>query len=96
VEEWADVPNRLSEIPHMLSSNLGEGNTVQILSRRHIGFPAEQFPRVEQPMREMGIVKEGKIGDAKVLYHRTKALFEVLVPMLEENPGLFDPEQKKN
>ncbi len=91
VEEWVDVPNRLSETPHMLSSNLGEGNTVQVPSRRHIGFSAEQFPRVEQPLREMGILKEGKMGNARVLYHRTKALYEALVPMLKEKPALFTP-----
>ena len=94
IEEWVDVPNRLSEIPYMLSSNLGEGNTVQILSRRHIGFPAEQFPRVEEPIKKMGIIKEGKMGDAKVLYHRTKAIYEALVPMLKDNPGLFDAPKK--
>ena len=90
IEEWVDVPNRLSEKPHMLTSNLGEGNTVQILSKRHIGFPAEQFPTVEEPLRKMGIIKEGLIGDAKVLYHGAQAIYEGLDPMLQENPGLFD------
>lgn len=90
IEEWVDVPNRLSEKPHMLSSNLGEGNTVQVLSKRHIGFPAEQFHRVEKPFKKMGIIKEGKVGDAKVLYHTTKAIYDALVPILEKNPGLFD------
>jgi len=90
IEEWVDVPNRLSEKPYMLTSNLGEGNTVQVLSRRHIGFPAEQFPTVEEPLKERGIIKEGQIGDAKVLYHKAKAIYDALVPMLKENPGLFD------
>jgi len=90
IEEWEEVPGRLSEKPHMLSSTLGEGNTVQVPSRRHIGFPAEQFPKVEEPLRERGILKEGQIGDAKVLYHRAKAIYDALVPMLKENPGLFD------
>lgn len=90
IEEWLDVPNRLSEIPHMLSSNLGEGKTVQILSRRHLGHPAEQFPRVEAPLKEMGVIKEGKIGSAAVLYHSAQAIYDALVPMLEENPALFD------
>ena len=90
IEEWVDVPNRLSEKPHMLTSNLAEGHTVQVPSRRHIGFPAEQFPRIEEPFKARGIIKEGQIGDAKVLYHKAKALYEGLVPMLKENPGLFD------
>jgi aminoglycoside N3'-acetyltransferase len=29
-------------------------------------------------------------GGAKVLYHKTRALYDALVPMLEENPGLFN------
>ncbi len=94
IEEWLDVPNRLSEIPYMLSSNLGEGNTVQVLSRRHIGFPAEQFPKVEEPFKKRGIITEGQLGDARVLQHSAKAIYEALVPMLEENPALFDPEKR--
>ena len=90
IEEWVDVPNCLSETHQMFTSTLGEGNTVQVPSRRHIGFPSEQFPKVEEPLREMGILKDGQIGDAKVLYHRAKAIYEGLAPMLEESPGLFD------
>jgi len=90
IEEWLDVPGRLSETPYILTSNLGEGNTVQVLSRRHIGFPAEQFHRVEEPLKARGIITEGQIGDAKVLCHRAKAIYDALVPMLEENPRLFD------
>ncbi len=47
------------------------------------------LPR-EEPLKKMGVVKEGQIGNAKVLYHKTKAIYDALVPMLEENPGLFD------
>lgn len=90
IEEWLDIPNRLSETPYMLTSNLGEGNTVQVSSRRHIGFPSEQFPKVEGPLRERGIIKEGQVGAAKVLYHQAQAMYDALKPMLEENPGLFD------
>lgn len=90
VEEWVDIPHRLSENSYMLTSNLGEGNTVQVLSRRHVGFPAEQFPNVEEPLKARGIIKEGQIGDAKVLYHSAKDIYDALVPMLKENPRLFD------
>jgi len=90
IEEWVNVPNRLGEKPHMLSSTLFEGHTVQVPSRGHIGFPAEQFPRIEEPLKESGIIKEGQIGDAKVLYHSSQAIYDALAPMLRENPGLFD------
>lgn len=89
IEEWVGVPNRISDKAYVLSSNLGEGNTVQVLSRQYIGFSAEQFPKVEEPLKVMGVINEGVIGDAKVLYHKTKILYEALVPILEENPGLF-------
>lgn len=95
VEEWVDVPGRLSEQPYMLTSNLGEGNTVQVLSRRHIGHPANQFPKVEEQFKKAGIIKEGTIGDAKVLYHQAQAIYEALIPILKENPNLFDDESIK-
>jgi len=90
IEEWLNVPNRLSKKTYMLSSNLGEGNTVQVLSRGHIGFPSEQYPKVEEPLKKMGVIKESMIGDAKVIYHQGQAIHDALEPMLKNNPGLFD------
>ena len=36
------------------------------------------------------LIKEGKIGSAAVLYHSAQAIYDALVPMLEENPARFD------
>lgn len=90
IEEWEDIPGRLTDESFLLTSNLGEGKTVQVLSKRHIGSPSERYPRVEEPLRKMGVLHEGRIADATVLYHSTKELYDVLLPMLRENPGLFD------
>jgi aminoglycoside 3-N-acetyltransferase len=89
IEEWLNVPNRLTEEKELLFSILADGTKVAVPSKRHIGHPSENFPKLKDYLFEKGILKTGKIGDAKVLYHSAKALYEALVPMLETNPALF-------
>ena len=88
VEEWLDIPNHLSD-PEPFTSTLADGTTVPSPCCRHKGDPSEQFPRVEEPLKKQGVLKEGKLGDATVLFHQAKALYEALMPMLIKNPDLF-------
>lgn len=90
IEEWIDVPNRLTDKKEILTTTFADGRTVEVPSRRHIGMFSENFPVVEKPLKEKKILLEAKIGDAKVMYHKAKAITDALIPMLKENPGLFD------
>ena len=89
IEEWLDLPGRLTEEKELLYSILSDGTKVAVPSRRHIGHPSENFPKVQEYLFEKQILKTGTFGDAKVLCHSTKKLTEALVPLLKENPALF-------
>lgn len=89
VEEWLDIPNRINEKKRMLFIRLSDGTLVSCPNSGHLGHVAENFPRVEGYLRERGILKEGKLGDAKVLYHQTQPLTEALNALLLKDPDLF-------
>jgi aminoglycoside 3-N-acetyltransferase len=89
IEEWLDLPERLTEEKEMLISILFDGTKVIVPSRRHIGHPSENFPKVKDYLLASKVLKAGTFGDAEVLYHSTLELYEALVPLLKENPALF-------
>ncbi|WP_320128461.1 AAC(3) family N-acetyltransferase [uncultured Sphaerochaeta sp.] len=89
IEEWLDIPGRLTEERENLISILADGKKVSVPSRRHIGHPSENFPRVQDYLLEKHILNVGKFGDAPVLYHNAKELYVALKPLLQENPALF-------
>ncbi|NCC64099.1 MAG: AAC(3) family N-acetyltransferase [Spirochaetia bacterium] len=89
VEEWADIPERVSEEKHMLFVRLADGTLVPTPMSGHLNQVAKNFPRVEPYLREKGILKEGKLGDATVLYHKARALADAVTELLKEDPDLF-------
>ncbi|MGE4584868.1 MAG: AAC(3) family N-acetyltransferase [Sphaerochaeta sp.] len=89
VEEWLDIPNRLEETNQILYSRLADGRLEVVVQHRHAGHVGENFPRVEARLREIGVLKEGEFGDAKVLYHQARPLYEALKVLLTEKPDLF-------
>ena len=89
VEEWLDIPNRINEKKRMLFIRLSDGTLVPRPNSGHLGHGAENFPRVEEYLREQGILKEGRLGDARVLYHQTKPLTQSLDELLAKDPDLF-------
>ncbi len=89
VEEWLDIPNRINESKRMLFIRLGDGTLVPRPNSGHVGHVAENFPRVEAELRERGILKEGQLGDARVLHHQTQPLTLALQELLAREPDLF-------
>lgn len=89
VEEWLDIPNRINEKKRMLFIRLADGTLVPRPNSGHVGHVAENFPRVETILKERGILSEGKLGDAKVLYHKTQPLTRLLNELLAKDPDLF-------
>lgn len=88
VEEWLDIPDRLAPlVPFMCT--LSDGSTLPCPCRTHKGHPSEQFPIVEGLLKKQGVLEVGRLGDATVLKHQAKALYESLKPMLIEHPDLF-------
>ncbi len=89
VEEWLDIPNRMTDIKEILYSRLADGSLHPIPMQRHIGHVGSNFPRAESFLRESGVLHEGKLGDATVLYHQAQPAYEALKQLLKDNPNLF-------
>lgn len=90
IEEWVDVPDRLTAEPEPLVTVLPDGTEIQVPSRRHQGpFSSEFFGKVEELLEEKGAMRRGRFGDAEVRICDTVRLMEVLEPVLRENPYLF-------
>jgi len=89
IEEWIDVPNRINTVKKMLFTRLSDGKLLPTPMAGHLGHVGEYFPRVEEHMRSVGILKEGRLGDARVLYHSAKAFADELTRMLDKDPTLL-------
>lgn len=90
IEEWVDVPDRLTEEQEALTTVLSDGTEISVPSRRHKGpASSEYFWKVEDLLEEQGAMYKGVWGDAVVRVCDTVKLYDILAPMLRTNPDLF-------
>lgn len=89
VEEWCDIPNRLTE-PRDFVIIRPDGSRLNATFATHSGHPSTYFGLAEQDLRAGGALHDGRLGAAKVLVLDAKKTYEVLKKVLAENPGLFD------
>ncbi|WP_062350153.1 AAC(3) family N-acetyltransferase [Bacillus kwashiorkori] len=89
VEEWLDIPNRLTDDHEQLYTVLRDGTKITVPSRRHIGHTSEKYERVDQLFQETGAMYLGKFGDATVRVCNTEKMTEVLLSVLKKNPHIF-------
>jgi len=90
IEEWIDIPGRLTEHHEQLITVLGDGTEIAVPSRRHHGLSwSEHFWKVEELLIEQGAVYRGQLGDAEVMICDTVKMTDILMGMLRENPDLF-------
>lgn len=99
IEEWEDVPNRLSDTPELLYSILHSGEKVAISTYRHSGPDwSERFWKVDDILDEEGAQLKGTFGDAAIRVVDAKRTTELLSELLNKNPNLFtenDPLENK-
>jgi aminoglycoside 3-N-acetyltransferase len=89
VEEWLDIPGRLTDTYEQLVSILADGSQVKVPSRRHIGHISEHYPKVTQYLLDLGVLRTGTFGTAQAIAHETQPLYEALKVLLEADPHLF-------
>jgi aminoglycoside 3-N-acetyltransferase len=90
IEEWCDIPGRLSDGHQPLVTVLADGTEISVPSRRHCGQRwSEHFWKVDHVLEESGAMKKASWGDAEVRVCDTVRLTEVLSSMLHDNPDLF-------
>lgn len=99
VEEWVDIPGRLTDLPEDLFVITPEGERIHVPSRRHHGDHwSEYFWKVDEFLEEKGVMTKGKFGDATVRICQAAPMTAVLNQLLAINPNLFsnnDPFEKE-
>lgn len=90
VEEWIDIPGRLTDDHEQLYTVLPDGTEIAVPSRRHCGLSwSEHFWKVDEVLQQAGAMHMGKFGDAVVRVCAAARVNEVITSMLLENPDLF-------
>ncbi|WP_018883758.1 AAC(3) family N-acetyltransferase [Paenibacillus massiliensis] len=90
VEEWADIPGRLTDVHEMLYTVLPDGTEIPVPSRRHWGLSwSEHFWKVDEVLESTGAMRKGQLGDAVVRVCDAAAVAKVITEMLADKPELF-------
>ncbi|MFA9556289.1 AAC(3) family N-acetyltransferase [Evansella sp. AB-rgal1] len=90
IEEWIDIPGRLTDTHEELYTVMPDGTEIPVPSRRHCGLSwSMHFWKVEETLERLQAVSRGKFGDADVLVCDTVMLTEIITEMLLLNPDLF-------
>lgn len=89
VEEWLDIPGRLTDSHQQLYTVLPDGTEISVPSRRHYGHTSEKYERVDAFFGENGVMFKGTFGDATVRVCDTEKMTKLLYEVLGENPAIF-------
>ncbi|CAM3712021.1 AAC(3) family N-acetyltransferase [Marinicrinis lubricantis] len=90
VEEWADIPGRMTDDHEMLYTVLPDGTEIPVPSRRHCGLSwSQHFWKVDGVLERKGAMYKGQLGDAVVRVCDAAGVANVLTDMLKDNPDLF-------
>lgn len=90
IEEWMDIPGRLTDGHEPLVTVLPGGEEIPVPSRRHCGLPwSLHFWKVEGVLERAGVIRRSRLGDALMWVCDTVRMTEILSAMLKDNPHLF-------
>ncbi len=90
VEEWVDIPGRMTDTHEMLYTVVADGTEIPVPSRRHCGLSwSEHFWKVDEVLVSKGAMHVGRFGDAVVRVCDAVLVAEIIAEMLKDNPDLF-------
>lgn len=90
VEEWVDIPGRLTDEHELLYTVLADETEISVPSRRHCGLSwSQHFWKVDDILESEGAMHKGRLGDAVVRVCDAAAVARVITGMLKDNPDLF-------
>jgi aminoglycoside 3-N-acetyltransferase len=89
VEEWLDIPGRLTDEHEKLYTVLPNKTEISVPQRRHIGHTSEKYGRVEEVFLENQVMYKGQFGDAITRVCNTEKMTDLLNQILKEDPGKF-------
>lgn len=89
VEEWAGIPNRLTEAMEPLVAVTENGARIEVPSHRHMGDVSVNYGKVEPAALYKGIETTGKVGDAFCRLFDADGLRRLVTDFLKRDPDLF-------
>lgn len=93
VEEWNQIPNRICEERERMQVRMPDGSVKDRWMRRHFkpkGISiSEYYVKMKPIFLEMGIAKEGKIGEADCLLCDAVREADFVTECLKKQPNLF-------
>ncbi|HHU74900.1 MAG TPA: AAC(3) family N-acetyltransferase [Clostridiales bacterium] len=96
VEEWNDIPNRLSEKRINLTIQTPDGRMIERPVYRHHnpgGAVSDSYAKMEKPFLHTGIAKKGYIGDAACLLGDAVGMGDLTSDYLKRKPDLFSDQE---
>ena len=89
VEEWCNVPNRLTEEYHKFKIVMPGGTLFDRDIRRHIGGISESYDRIQPYKEKRGLAKKGRFGGADCVVERAADIYNVTSALLGDNINFF-------
>lgn len=90
IEEWMDIPGRVSASHEPLQTVLKDGTKIDVPQRRHCGLSwSHHYWKVETLLAEKGAIQYAELGDANVLVCDAVLLNKYISDMLSLDPDLF-------
>ncbi|NMB02787.1 MAG: AAC(3) family N-acetyltransferase [Firmicutes bacterium] len=92
VEEWAQIPRRISQEHQLLKIRTPDGRLLERPMRRHsapIRDLSENYVKLKEPLFSLGLAVQGKIGDATSILVDVAPMCDLTGKFLACNPDLF-------
>lgn len=89
VEEWANIPGRLTETQEDFFTVLPDGTEIRVPTRLFVGDVSKHFWKVDAILEKYEAVYKGTFGDATVRVCDAERMAEILFQLLKIAPDLF-------
>ncbi|HHU61893.1 MAG: AAC(3) family N-acetyltransferase [Bacillota bacterium] len=91
-EEWANIPDRLTEKPEDLQIRTPDGKIIDRTMYRHAspaGDISQNYGILEVPLEKRGILTRGKIGSATSVLVEVRPMIDFTIELLKRDPDIF-------
>lgn len=92
VEEWANIPDRLSAQKHMFKIKMPDGTYLDRYMHRHqssVGHVSDNYGKLKTPLLAKGIAHTGSFGDAECIVVDAAKTADFVSRLLQFDPNLF-------
>ena len=92
IEEWLEIPNRLSEKPRVIIILEKDGSKREIDFYEHshlLGDVSKNYDKIESALLYNGYAHTAKIGDAFCYVVKARPMADMVISFLKKDPDLF-------